>query len=123
MDDTTNRAGTDLQDHTDSSHDSIAEAVGNIYQGEVVQVYWSESSGSTYYSDYTVDKHMFLEGRVLWGRGSVLALECLHKVGDNIYKKQILVNSYNVTMIALKDKNNLDIVQYFQGRIHERTQH
>ena len=122
MDDST-KSSTNLHDHTESSHRTIAEAVGDIYQGSVVQVYWSESSGSTYYSDYTVDKHMYLEGTVLWGRGDVLALECLHKAGGTLYKKQILVNSYNVTMIALKDPNNLDLVQYFQGRIHERTQH
>jgi len=105
----------DLADHCDNEHiSSIAEAVGHIYKGKVVQVYWSETGGSTSYADYSVHSHMFVEGTVLWGRGDVFALECEFERGGKKYKKQVLFNAWSATMIALKD--DMDIDSFFKNR-------
>ena len=94
---------------------SIAEAVGQIYKGKVVQVYWSEAGGTTNYADYLVHQNMFIEGVVLWGKGDVFAMECEYIYNNQKRKKQVLVNAWSATMIALKDDGpNIDVI--FKGK-------
>jgi hypothetical protein len=95
--------------------DSLAEAVGHFYKGKMIQVYWSDSGGSTNYSDFEISSQLYIEGRVLWGRGEVFALECEVTTALKKFKTVVLFNSYNVYMITPLD--GVDITHCFKGRL------
>lgn len=94
----------------DSSHQTIAEAIGHMYKGEIVQIYWSESGGSTRYSDFDVNSNMYVEGKVLWGQGSVVALECEVVTPAKTFTKEVLFNSWQITFVTKKDNINLTLL-------------
>ena len=98
-----------------SKINTLAEAVGHLYKGKTIQVYWGESGGSTNYSDFDISNNLFVEGKVLWGRGSVFALECEVETPAKIFKTVIVFNEYNVYLISPLD--GVDVMTCFKGRI------
>ncbi len=100
----------------DESIETLAEAIGSAYKDKVIQVYWGESGGSTKYADYSVSQNMYAEGRVLWGRGHVFALEVEFITNAKTYKKHVMFNDYNITL-ASEDSDNLNVTAIFRGRI------
>jgi hypothetical protein len=94
---------------------SLAEAVGHFYKGKVIQVYWGESGGTTNYADFEISNNLFVEGKVLWGRGEVFALECEVETPIKKFKTVILFNSYNVYLISPLD--GVDVMNCFKGRL------
>jgi hypothetical protein len=94
---------------------SLAEAVGHFYKGKVVQVYWGESGGDTNYSEFNVSNNLFVEGKVLWGRGEVFAIESEVETPAKTFKTVILFNSYNVYLVSPLD--GVDVMNCFKGRI------
>lgn len=100
-----------LTDFENDEHiKSLAEAIGHIYKGKIIQVYWSESGGNTKYSDYDVNSNMYIEGKVLWGRGDVFALEVTHATQAKTYTKQVVVNAWSINFIAEKDDLTLTCI-------------
>lgn len=97
--------------------DSIADVIDQAYKGEVVQIYCSDDGGITRYSDYNIDQKIFFEGRVLWGRGMVVALECEVEVGEKVYKKEILVNGWGITSVIKKDDDGINISSLLKGTL------
>ena len=107
----------DLNDFANEEHiTTLAEAIGTIYKGKTIQVYWGESGGTTSYADYDVSQNMYLEGVVLWGRGDVFAVEVTHTTKSKIYKKQVLFNAWSVTLAAEK-VDEMTVTSIFRGRI------
>ncbi len=107
----------DITEFADNeSISTLAEAIGLIYKGAILQVYWGESGGSTKYADYSINQNMFVEGRVLWGRGHVFALEVVTETNAKTYKKQVLFNDFSVTLVAEK-VSDFNITAIFQGKI------
>jgi hypothetical protein len=107
----------DVNQFADDEHiNSLAEAVGHIYKDKIVQVYWGESGGSTKYADYNVSQNMYIEGKVLWGQGRVFAIEVEFVTNAKTYKKQVLLNEINVTLVAEKT-DELNLTAIFQGKI------
>lgn len=107
----------DVNEFADDEHiNSLAEAIGHIYKGKIVQIYWGESGGSTKYADYNVSQNMYIEGKVLWGQGKVFAIEVEFATNTKTYKKQILLNEINVTLVAEKT-DELNLTAIFQGKI------
>lgn len=103
--------------HCTDAHETIAEAIGSLYKDKIVQVYWGESGGTKKYADYDVNQNKYIEGKVLWGRGSVFAVEVEFKTQDgNKHKKQVLFNSWGVTLVTEKTEG-LDITSIFAGKI------
>ena len=106
----------DLREFEDNEHvNTIAEAIGHIYKDKIIQVYWGESGGTINYSDFDISQNMYLEGRVLWGRGDVFALEVIHNTNEKDYKKQVILNAWSVNMIAEKT-DSLNITAIFLGK-------
>ena len=104
-----------LRDTDTSNISTIAEAIGKIYQGKTIQLYWGEAGCTTNYADYLVHQNMFIEGVVLWGRGDVFAVECEYIYNNKTRKKQVIVNAWHTTMVTLKDDGpNIDII--FKGK-------
>lgn len=107
----------DLSQFEENDHiNTLAEAIGHIYKGKVIQVYWGESGGTVNYADYDVTKNMYVEGVVLWGRGDVFAIEVNVDTEGKKYKKQILFNAWSVTLVAEKT-DNLNVTSIFYGRV------
>jgi hypothetical protein len=94
---------------------TIAEAIGQIYKDKIIQVYWGESGGVINYADFDINQNMYLEGRVLWGRGDVFAVEVDYQINGKDYKKQVIFNAWGVTMIAEKT-DNLNVTVIFLGK-------
>jgi hypothetical protein len=94
---------------------TLAEAVGHFYKGKIIQVYWGESGGDTHYAECSVSNNLFVEGKVLWGRGEVFALESEVETPGKTFKTVILFNSYNVYLISPLD--GVDVMNCFKGRI------
>jgi hypothetical protein len=78
--------------------------------------YWGESGGSTKYADFNVSQNMYIEGRVLWGQGRVFAIEVEFTTNSKTYKKHVLLNEINVTLVAEKT-DELNLTAIFQGKI------
>jgi hypothetical protein len=103
-------------DSDDFEHiDSLAEAIGHFYKGKMIQVYWSDNGGSTHYSDYDVSNNVYIEGKVLWGRGEVFALECEVDTPAKKFKTVVIFNSYNVYFVTPLD--GVDVMTLFKGRM------
>lgn len=108
--------GTDLKQYENAdSAITFAEAIGTIYKGKMIEMYWGESGGNLYYSDYDVSQNMYVEGRVLWGKGTVIALEVDHITAEHSYKKQILCNAWGITFVS--EKGDLKVTNIFKGKI------
>jgi len=95
--------------------DSIAEVIGHLYKGKIIQVYWGETGGSTNYADFDIPCNLYVEGKVLWGRGEVFALECEVATSTKKFKTVMVFNAYNVYMITPLD--GVDIMNCFKGRL------
>lgn len=107
----------DVSQFADNEHiNTLAEAIGHIYKGKIVQVYWGESGGTTKYSDYDVTQNMYIEGKVLWGQGHVFAIEIENTTNEKTYRKHVLFHEFNVTMVAEKT-DDLNLTAAFQGKI------
>jgi hypothetical protein len=94
---------------------TLAEAVGHLYKGKVIQVYWGESGGTTNYSEFNIYNNLFVEGKVLWGRGNVFALECEVETPAKTFKTVIIFNDWCVYMITPLD--GIDLMNCFKGRL------
>lgn len=106
-----------LNEFEDNEHvNTLAEAIGHIYKDKVIQVYWGESGGTTNYADFDINSNMYLEGKVLWGRGDVFALECIYTTTEKTYTKQLIFNAWSVNFIAEKTPDNLNLTTIFLGR-------
>jgi hypothetical protein len=100
--------------YEDNEHvTTLAEALGHYYKGQKVQVYWSDAGGSTNYSDYQISNLLYAEGTVLWGRGSVFALECEVETSTKKFKTIAIFNEYNVYVASPID--GVDIMHLFKG--------
>lgn len=91
----------------DNSIQTIAEAIGKIYKDKVIQVYWAESGGTISYSDFDLNQNMYMEGKVLWGRGDVFALEVNYVTANESRTKQVIFNAWGITLIAEKEGANV----------------
>jgi hypothetical protein len=94
---------------------SLAEAVGHFYKDKIIQVYWGESGGTTNYSDFDISNNLFIEGKVLWGKGNVFALECEVTTPGKIFKTVVMFNDWQVYMVTPLD--GVDLMKCFKGRI------
>jgi hypothetical protein len=81
----------------------------------MIQVYWGESGGTTNYSEFDISNNLFVEGKVLWGRGNVFALECEVETPEKIFKTVVIFNDWQVYMITPLD--GVDLMNCFKGRI------
>jgi len=95
--------------------ESIADVIGYLYKDKIIQVYWGETGGSTNYSDFEIPSNLYVEGKVLWGRGEVFALECEVHTAQKKFKTVMVFNAYNVYMITPLD--GVDIMNCFKGRL------
>ena len=108
----------DLKEYEEHEHiNTLAEAIGHLYKGKTVQVYWGESGGQKNYADYNVNQNKYIEGVVLWGRGEVFAVEVEFETKEMIkYKKHVLFSCWAVTLVTEKTEG-LDITSIFKGKI------
>lgn len=106
----------DLSQYENGQFESIAEAIGQIYKGKVIEVYWGEDGGNVYYSDFDMSQNMYIEGRVLWGRGNVFALEVEYETNNNKYKKHVMCNAWRISFVAEKD-DDFKLIKTFKGRV------
>lgn len=93
---------------------TISQAIVEKYNGEVIQLYYGETSGSTRYSDFDIEQKLYLEGKVLWGKGMVLALECQIESANGSYKREVLVSCWNIIAVTKKTPG-IQITHLFQG--------
>lgn len=106
----------DLSEFEDIENvNTIAEAIGRIYKDKIIQVYWGESGGVINYADFDINQNMYIEGRVLWGRGDVFAMEVFYQTNGKEYKKHVVFNAWGVTMMAEKT-DNMNVTAIFLGR-------
>jgi hypothetical protein len=97
-------------------YETIAEAIGYLYLNKVVQVYLGETGGSTHYADFDIDQKIFMQGKVLWAKGNVIALECEVNTTSKTHKTTVLVNAWSVTSVMEKSENNsIDISMVMKG--------
>lgn len=95
--------------------DTMGEIIAEKYAGEVVQVYFGETGGRYHYSDFDVDQKIYVEGKVLWARGMVLALECQVNTPTKNFTKEIIINCWNVSSVMKKD-NEIQITYLFSWK-------
>lgn len=95
--------------------ETIAEAIGHFYTGEVVQLYFGESGGTTNYADYDIEQKIYIEGRVVWSKGMVIMLEVDVVTPTTSIKKEVLVNGWGITAVMPKGKGNVQISHIIQG--------
>lgn len=95
---------------------TLAEIVGVLYKDTSVQVYWGEAGGTTKYSDFDVSNNLFIEGKVLWGKGHVFAIECEIQTPSKMFKKVIILNDYCVYMVTPLD--GIDLMTLFKGKVN-----
>jgi len=62
-----------------------------------------------------ISNNLFIEGKVLWGRGDVFALECEVETPAKTFKTVVLFNAWSVYMISPLD--GVDIMNLFKGRL------
>ncbi|MCK9567732.1 hypothetical protein M0R72_02130 [Candidatus Pacearchaeota archaeon] len=104
------------EDDDKFSHiNTLAEAIGHFYKGKVIQVYWGESGGNINYSEFSISNNLFVEGKVLWGRGEVFAIESEVETQAKTFKTVILFNCFNVYLVSPLD--GVDVMNCFKGRI------
>lgn len=97
-------------------YETIAEAVGALYLGKVIQVYFGENGGTTNYADYDVEQKIYVEGKVLWSKGNVIMLECIVQTpAGGQYPKKLLINTFAVSSIMEKGTENITIAHLMQG--------
>lgn len=115
----TKLAGADVDESASSVHivyETIAEAIGHLYKDKVIQIYLGESGGSTHYSDFDIEQKIYMEGKVLWTRGNVIALESIIETQDGkTYPKTVLVNAWAVTSVMEKEKDGVEISMVMKG--------
>jgi hypothetical protein len=102
-----------------SKIDSLADAIGYFYKGQVIQVYWGENGGTTHYSDYDVSQNLYIEGKVLWGRKTVFALEVDVKTPSKEFKTVVVFNDWNIQFVSPVD--GVDIMTLFKGNRMRRA--
>lgn len=108
----------DLNNFENSEHiNTLAEAMGHLYKGKMVQVYWGESGGTKNYADYDINQNKYIEGKVLWGRGEVFAVEVEFETkSKQKYKKHVLFSCWAITLVTEKTEG-LDVTAIFSGKI------
>lgn len=98
-----------------SADSSMGDIIGEMYAGEIIQVYFGETGGRSHYSDFDIDQKIYLEGKVLWAKGMVLALECEVKTPSSSYIKEVLINCWNIYSV-MKKTNDIQITYLFQWK-------
>lgn len=95
---------------------TIAEAIGHLYTGQVIQVYLGESGGTTNYADYDVDQKIYVEGTVLWARGNVVMLRCIVRTNaGKDYPKDLLINTFTISSVMKKGDDGITISHIMRG--------
>jgi len=102
------------QDHSHTGFETIVEAVGELYTGKVVQVYFGETGGSTHYSDYDIEQKIYAEGEVLWAKGNVMCLRCKVETPSSTHYENLLINGWAITSVMEKSKSNVSITHVMQ---------
>lgn len=94
---------------------TLAESINELYLGRTIQIYCGDTNSVMRYSEEDKEKKVFFEGKVLWGRGNVLAIECSFSVKDEVHgivkdvKRDILINDWSITCTMLKEDDVLDL--------------
>lgn len=106
---------SNLPDITKENPDvnTLCDAVGHYYKGQKVQVYWADSGGQTNYSDFDIANLIYIEGTVLWGRGTVLALEAEVNTSTNNFKTIVMFTEQQLCFVSPLD--SVDIMYLFKG--------
>jgi hypothetical protein len=92
---------------------SLADAIGYFYKGKTIQVYWGENGGVTKYSDFDISQNLFIEGKVLWGRKNVFALEVAVHTPKKDFSTVVIFNDWEINFISPLD--GVDIMTLFKG--------
>ena len=92
---------------------SLADAIGYFYKGKVIQVYWGENGGSTKYSDFDISNNLFIEGKVLWGRKNVFALEVQVHTPLKDFSTVVVFNDWEIKFVSPLD--GVNIMNLFKG--------
>lgn len=101
---------------TEEEVETIAEAIDYYYRGEVVQIFCGDAGGAQNYSDFDIEEKLYIEGKVLWGKHMLLALECEFELDGKKYKKNIFVNGWNIhSAIKSEDNKKIKINSLFKG--------
>lgn len=95
---------------------AIADAIAEMYIGKVIQIYLGEAGGTTKYSDYDIEQKIYIEGKVLWAKGLVIALQCDIVTPARTYRKQILINAWGISAVMpVSEEDNVQISHIIQG--------
>jgi|WetSurMetagenome_2_1015567.scaffolds.fasta_scaffold712499_2 hypothetical protein len=81
---------------------TFAEKTAEKYKDQLVNIYWSASGGETNYFDHSTNSNTYVQGVVLWGEGSTLAVECNFLFHQKKYTKEVLFNDRNILFVVLE---------------------
>lgn len=109
---------SELENH---EFETIAEAIGHFYTGEVVQIYLGETGGTTNYSDFDLEQKIYIEGKVNWAKGMVISLTVDVSTQNKPIFKTVLINAWSITAVMLKGSEGIQISHIMRGNALKGT--
>jgi hypothetical protein len=95
-----------------------AESWSKLYKDQFVELYLSEKSGNSFYSDNDRENKIYTSGYVREAVGPVLIFDAVLQTNVETIMKQIAINGWAITAVmpkpAVGDKTH--ITQFFQER-------
>lgn len=78
------------------------ECLAEYFKGEEVELYFGESSGTTYYADYDVDQKVCLTGKIIGAVGEMVIVEA--KVKDDFPTREVAIHAWAIVGCSKTDK-------------------
>lgn len=101
--------------------ETIADAIGHFYTGEIVQIYLGETGGTTNYSDYDLEQKIYIEGKVEWSKGKVIYLTVDVSTPNKPIFKTVLINADVITAVMPKGSEGIQISHIMRGNALKGT--
>ena len=93
---------------------TYAEALANLYEGQLVEVYFGESSGNNYYSDYDVENKVYSTGYIVGAIGSLLLMDIeIFAKGKQVVKR-LSLNGFSITGVMPVIDDGVHITALFK---------
>ena len=109
-----------ISEETTHTHETIAEAIGEFYSGEIVQVYFGETGRTRHYAEESIEQKIYIEGKVLWAQGNVFMLGCEITTPTGTYTKEVMINAWGVLCVMKKNQaDNIDIPWVIQKAVNK----
>lgn len=82
--------------------------------GAEVDIYFSESAGSTFYAENDIEDKIFVSGRIMGAIGKGLIVETVVSTPVNNFVKTVMLNDWAITGVMKKENDGIRITKVFQ---------